>query len=184
MDFIQRDRAVLAVVDVQERLLPAIPEDRRAGVLKNVLIAVDAAKILGVPTIVTEQYPKGLGPTLPSVKEHIGDGFAPVEKVAFSCGRSPEFRAALEATGRKDVILTGVEAHVCVLQTAIDLINAGYRVYVPADGVASRRELDSERGLALMDKAGAIVGTTEAFVFQLLERAGTDEFKAISKLVK
>jgi nicotinamidase-related amidase len=184
MDFIRRDQAVLAVVDVQERLLPAIPEDRRAGVLRNVLIAVDAARVLGVPTIVTEQYPKGLGRTVPDVREHLGEAFAPVEKVVFSCGRSPEFRAALDATGRRDVILCGVETHVCVLQTAIDLINAGYRVYVPADGVASRRVLDTERGLALMDKAGAVVGTTEAFVFQLLERAGTDEFKAISKLVK
>jgi nicotinamidase-related amidase len=82
------------------------------------------------------------------------------------------------------VILCGVESHVCVLQTAIDLINDGYRVYVPADAVTSRRQLDWERGTALMERAGAIVGTTELFLFQLLERAGTDEFKAISKLVK
>jgi nicotinamidase-related amidase len=91
---------------------------------------------------------------------------------------------ALKDLGRSSVLLCGVETHVCVLQTAIDLVNDGYRVYVPADAVVSRKELDYEKGIGLMDKAGAIVGTTEAFLFQLLERAGTDEFKQISKLVR
>jgi nicotinamidase-related amidase len=181
---LSRARAVLAVIDVQERLLPAIPEERRTQVLRNVLIAIDAATILGLPTVASEQYPKGLGPTVPEVREHLGDTCTPVEKLVFSCGRSPEFRAALEATGRRDVILCGVEAHVCVLQTTLDLLGNGYRVFVPADAVASRRLLDWERGLALMERAGAVVGTTEIFVFQLLERAGTDEFRAISKLVR
>lgn len=178
-----RDRVTLAVIDVQERLLAAFPDDRRALVVRNTLIAIDAARILGVPIVASEQYPKGLGPTIPEIRERLGET-APIEKIVFSCGRSPEFRAALDATARRDVILCGVEAHVCVLQTAIDLMNDGYRVYVPADAVTSRRALDWERALALLTQAGAIVGTTEMFVFQLLERAGTDEFKAISKLVK
>jgi len=184
MDFISRDRAVLAVIDVQERLLGAIPEDRRATLVRNVLIAIDAAQILNIPIIVSEQYPKGLGPTIPEIRQRLGDGFSPVEKLVFSCGRSTEFRAALDATNRREVIVCGVESHVCVFQTALDLMNDGYRVHVPADGIASRRVLDWERAVALMEDAGAIVGTIEMFLFQLLERAGTDEFKAVSKLVR
>src|SRR5690349_4579570 len=116
MDFISRERAVLAVIDVQERLVAAMPEDGRAVMLRNVLIAIDAAKILNIPVLVSEQYPKGLGPTMPEVRAHLGDAFAPVEKIVFSCGRSTEFRAALDATNRREVILCGVESHVCVFQ--------------------------------------------------------------------
>ena len=184
MHLLDRENTVLAVVDMQERLLNAFTEESRASVVRNTTIAVEAAGVLGIPSVVTEQYPKGLGPTVADVRDRIGPGFAPIEKLVFSCGRSPEFRTAIEATGRRDILICGVEAHVCVLQTAVDLTNDGYRVYVPADAVRSRRDLDWERGLALMEQAGATVGTTELFLFQLLERAGTDEFKQIAKLVK
>jgi nicotinamidase-related amidase len=184
MELLHRDRTVLAIVDMQERLLDAFPDDRRAEVIKHTLIALDAAIILGVPVVVSEQYPKGLGPTIPQIRERMGERFEPIEKLVFSCGRSPQFTAALDATHRKDVLLTGVESHICVLQTAVDLMKEGYRVYVAADAVRSRRDLDWQRALSLLENAGAIVGTTEMFVFQLLERAGTDEFKAVSKLVK
>lgn len=184
MTFIQRQETVLVIIDMQERLLPAIPEDRRASVVRNALIAIEAARVLTIPVVVSEQYPKGLGPTIADVRDRLGEQFAPIEKLAFSCGRSAEFKEALQATGRQDVLLMGVEAHVCVLQTAVDLLNAGYRVFVAADGIASRRLLDYDRAIALLDKSGAIVGTTEMFLFQILERAGTDEFKAISKLVR
>jgi nicotinamidase-related amidase len=184
MELLRRENVVLAVVDMQERLLQAFPEATRAAVVRNAAISVEAAGVLGIPVIATEQYPKGLGPTVAEIRERAGADFAPIEKLVFSCSRSPEFRTALEATGRKDVLICGVEAHVCVLQTVMDLTRDGYRVFVPADGVRSRRDLDWERGIALMERAGATVGTTELFLFQLLERAGTDEFKQISKLVK
>jgi nicotinamidase-related amidase len=184
MTLLSRGSAVLAVVDVQERLLAAFPEPVRDAVVKHVSTLVESAGVLGVPIVVSEQYPKGLGPTVADVRDRLGAAFAPIEKMVFSCGRSPEFRAVLDATGRRDVVLCGVESHVCVLQTAVDLLTDGYRVFVPADAVRSRRDLDWERSLALMDKAGVTVGTTEMFLFQLLERAGTDEFKRISKLVK
>jgi nicotinamidase-related amidase len=184
MDLLRCENTVLAVVDMQERLLNALQEGDRAAVVRNVAIAVEAAGVLGIPTLVTEQYPKGLGPTAVEIRARMGADFAPIEKLVFSCGRSPEFRAALDATGRRDVLICGIEAHVCVLQTVMDLTSGGYRVYVPADAVRSRRDLDWERGLALMDKAGATVGTTELFLFQLLERAGTDAFRRISTLVK
>lgn len=181
---IRRERAVLAVIDLQERLLAAFPEERREAVINRAALTIDVAKVLGIPTLVSEQYRKGLGPTVAPIRDRLGEAFAPIEKLAFSCGRSPEFRTAFEATGRKDVLITGVEAHVCVLQTTLDLIRDGYHVFVVTDAVTSRRDTDLNAALALMNKAGAVLGTAEIFAFQLLERAGTDEFKQISKLVK
>jgi nicotinamidase-related amidase len=184
MDFIQKDKTSLVVIDMQERLINAIPEKTRESITKNAGILIESAKTLGIPITVTEQYPKGLGLTIPGIKEAVGNDFSPIEKVVFSCARSPEFKSALKGTGRQEVLICGIETHVCVLQTVIDLINDGYTVYVPADAVASRKELDWERGIKLIENAGAIVGTTETFLFQLLERAGTEEFKKISRLIK
>lgn len=184
MDFLKKEDAALVVVDMQEKLMSAMPEAESGLAVKNVRILLEAARILNIPIHVTEQYPKGLGPTIGEIKESAGEGFHPIEKLVFSCARSDEFMEELKGLERSSVILCGVETHVCVLQTAIDLVNDGYRVYVPADAVVSRKELDWEKGIGLMDKAGAVVGTTEAFLFQLLERAGTDEFKQISKLVR
>ena len=183
MNFINKEDTSFVVVDVQERLMGAMPEDITETNLKNMKILLEAAKVLGIPVTVTEQYPKGLGPTIEEIKDSV-DNFAPVEKVVFSCARSPEFESAIKDLGRGSVLLCGVETHVCVLQTAIDMVNKGYTVYVPADAVISRRELDWEKGINLIEKAGAVVGTTEAFLFQLLETAGTDEFKQISRLVR
>jgi nicotinamidase-related amidase len=180
----RREHAALVVIDMQERLLGAFPEDRGQQVIDRTLLAIDVAKVLGLPIIVSEQYPKGLGPTIAPIRERLGETFKPIEKLAFSCGKSPEFKEAFDATGKKDVLIAGVEAHVCVLQTVNDLIRTGAHVFVASDAVTSRRDSDKAAGLALMDKAGAVVGSAEIFAFQLLERAGTDEFKQISKLVK
>ena len=184
MDFLKKEDAALVVVDMQEKLMSAMPETESGLAVKNEKILLEAARILTIPIHVTEQYPKGLGPTIGEIRESAGEGFHPIEKLVFSCARSDEFMEEMKGFERSSVILCGVETHVCVLQTAIDLVNDGYRVYGPADAVVSRKELDWEKGIELMDKAGAVVGTTEAFLFQLLERAGTDEFKQISKLVR
>jgi nicotinamidase-related amidase len=184
MELPRRDNTVVALIDMQERLLNAFPEATREAVTKSARTLLLGGQVLGLPVVVSEQYPKGLGPTLADLREAMGPAFRPIEKLVFSCGRSPEFRTALAATARRDVIVAGVEAHVCVLQTVLDLTADGYRVYIPADAVASRRASDADRALALMQQAGAIVGTTELFLFHLLERAGTDEFKQISRLVK
>lgn len=180
----RREHAALVVIDMQERLLAAFAEDRRQAVIDRTVLAIDVATVLGLPIVVSEQYPKGLGPTIAPIRERLDGRFAPIEKLAFSCGRSPEFRTALEATTRRDILVAGVEAHVCVLQTVNDLLRAGYHVFTMADAVTSRRDSDKSAGLGLMDKAGATVGTTEIFAFQLLERAGSDEFRLISKLVR
>ncbi len=184
MDFIQRDSISLAVIDMQEKLINAIPQEIRESTIRNSNILIETAKTLNIPITVTEQYPKGLGSTIPEIKDAIGDGFKPIEKLVFSCARSPEFKSALKEKGREEVLICGIETHVCVLQTVLDLINQGYKVHVPADAVTSRKELDWEIGIKLIERAGGIVGTTETFVFQLLERAGTEEFKKISKLLK
>ncbi len=184
MDFIQRENVSLVVIDMQERLMGAIPEEKRTLTIKNAAVLIESAKTFQIPIIVTEQYPRGLGSTIPEIRDCIGEGFKPIEKVVFSCARAPEFKSEIEETGRREVLICGIETHVCVLQTVIDMANKGYAVYVPADAVASRKDLDWEKGIGLIEKAGAFVGTTEAFLFQLLERAGTDEFKTISKLIK
>jgi nicotinamidase-related amidase len=184
MDFLDRHSTALLVVDMQERLLGAFAEERRAPVVRYASILVDTARTMGMPVIVTEQYAKGLGPTIAEIKDRVGPGVAPIEKMVFSCGRSPAFKTALAATGKRDLVICGVETHVCVLQTAMDLAREGYRIHVPADAVTSRRDLDWKLGLELMQKAGAEIGTTEIYAFQLLERAGTDEFKTISRLIR
>jgi nicotinamidase-related amidase len=184
MDFVRRENLSLVVIDMQERLMNAIPERKRKSIIKSAAVLIEAAKTFEVPITVTEQYPRGLGPTIHEIKDCVGDGFKPIEKVVFSCARSPEFKSAIEKTHKREALICGIETHVCVLQTVIDMINGGYVLYVPADAVASRKDLDWEKGICLIEKAGAVVGTTEAFVFQLLERAGTDEFKTISKLLK
>ncbi|MCC6712728.1 MAG: hydrolase [Candidatus Dadabacteria bacterium] len=184
MDFLKREDTVLVVIDMQERLMSAMPDIHSRVAVRNVRVLIEAAKVLGIPVLATEQYPKGLGPTIEDVTDSLGEGVKPIEKVVFSCARAEEFGDAVKELGRSSYILAGTETHVCVLQTAVDLVNEGYNVYVPADAVVSRNDLDWQKGLDLMGKAGATVGTTEAFLFMLLERAGTDEFKAVSKLVK
>lgn len=184
MDFLKKEDTVLVVIDMQERLMSAMPDLNSRVAVRNVRVLIEAAKVLDIPVLVTEQYPKGLGPTIEEVRDSLENGAAPIEKIVFSCARSPEFGDAIKTLGRSSYILAGVETHVCVLQTAVDLVNEGYNVYVPADAVVSRNDLDWQKALDLMGKAGATVGTTEAFLFMLLERAGTEEFKAVSKLVK
>ncbi|MBZ0254206.1 MAG: hydrolase [Candidatus Methylomirabilis sp.] len=180
---LRAEDAVLVVVDLQERLMAAMPEDRRASVTRNAGILLAAARALGVPVLATEQYPKGLGPTIPEIAGALGDA-RPIDKLDFSACGEPRFREALSATGRKQAIVVGVEAHVCVFQTVVDLVDAGLAVHVPADAVASRTEESRRVAEALIREAGGVVTTTEAAAFQLVGRAGTDAFKIVSKLVK
>jgi nicotinamidase-related amidase len=173
MGLLARDRAALIVVDVQEAF-------RRyasfAAVAESCAKLVQAARVLELPTLVSEQYPKGLGHTAPEVG--IGD-HRPIEKTVFSAARADSFDLA----GRDQAIVCGIETHVCVSQTVLDLLAEGIEVHVPADAVASRHAIDYERGLERLERAGAVVSTVEAALFELLERAGTPEFKAVQKLI-
>lgn len=174
---------VLVVVDVQERLFNAMDAERRDDMVANVKILVSAARRLDVPVLVTEQYPKGLGRTLPELRALLGDA-PPFEKTAFSCAGASGFVARLCALGADHVILTGIEAHVCVLITALDLLSQGLRVSIVADAVCSRRSANLEIGLAQARQAGAVVTATETVVFQLVGNADSDAFRELSKLLR
>jgi nicotinamidase-related amidase len=177
-----RDRALLLVVDLQEKLAKAMAPEELARVEKNTAILIKAAQKLGVPVVASEQYPKGLGPTLESLRALLPE--PPVEKLEFSCGASRGIALRIYKEQRPQIIVAGMEAHVCVFQTVRDLQLGGYRAFVPQDAVCSRTDANKQVGLRLMDKCGATVTSTEAVVFDLLGAAGTPEFKEISALVK
>jgi nicotinamidase-related amidase len=177
-------KASLLIVDVQDRLLPAMADG--AGVVSRCKLLLKAAKDLDVPVAVSEQYPKGLGHTVEPLKADIGNA-AVFEKLSFSCWRDDLLRAALiklHDGGRPQVIIAGIEAHVCVLQSALDLAQAGFGVFVVADGVSSRAEESKALALQRMGHAGIEVVNTEMVVFELLGKAGTAEFKELSALLK
>jgi nicotinamidase-related amidase len=173
MALLDRDRAALVVVDVQEGFRPY---ESFAGVAAAAAKLIAAARLLGVPALVSEQYPKGLGHSAPE----LGLQDEPrIEKSVFSAARADGF----DLQGRDQAIVCGIETHVCVSQTAHDLLGKGVEVHIPADAVGSRHAIDYERGLERLERAGAVVGTVEAALFELLERAGTPEFKQVQKLI-
>ena len=173
MSLLERDRAVLVVVDVQEGFRPYATFEEVARACSKL---VRGAHILEVPRVVSEQYPKGLGHTAQEVD--LRDELI-VEKTVFSAARAEGF----ELGGRTQAIVCGIETHVCVSQTVHDLMGGGIEVHVPADAVGSRHRLDYERGLERLERAGAVVSTVESVLFELLERAGTPEFKQVQRLI-
>ena len=178
---IRKEQSATVVIDIQERLFPFIYEaDRLAA---NVIKLIQGLKVLEMPMFVTEQYSKGLGPTIPAVREALGE-FQPLEKMTFSCCGAPSLMSALRDSGCKTVILFGIEAHACVLQTAIDLLEANFVPVVVEDGISSRRLNDKQVAVARMRQEGAIVTTYESLLLELCVEAGTDRFKAISKIIK
>ena len=174
---LERDRAALVVVDVQEAFRPAVGEFE--SVAHNAGVLVQGARTLGLPVVVSEQYPKGLGRTVPEVGEHL-EGTDPLEKVVFSACRAEGF----DLDGRDQALVCGIEAHVCVEQTVQDLLDQDVEVHVAADAVTSRTALNRRLGLEKMERSGAWVTSTEMALFELVGRAGTDEFKQIQALVK
>jgi nicotinamidase-related amidase len=194
---LEQTSAVL--VDVQERLFPHMAE--RDALLANLPLLLRGLRILDVPLIVTQQYSKGLGSTIPEIRETLGwendppkTGQSPdpgeataapfIEKIAFSCWDEPAFRDALQELARERVLLAGIESHVCVLQTAVDLKQAGYIPVVIEDCTSSRRERDKRAALHRLQAEGILITTYESILFELTREAGTDTFKAISRLVK
>lgn len=176
-----REKTAFVMVDVQEKLLPAMHD--RARLLKNASFMLQSAGIMGVPVIATEQYPKGLGGTVKALQLPPGARH-PAEKMHFSCFCSPEFERRLRETGAKAVVIFGIEAHVCVLQTALDALDRGYDVRVVADAVSSRTAENKALALERMRQSGILVESTEMVLFQMLQKAGTDEFRKVSALVK
>ncbi len=179
---LDRTRTAVLVIDVQSRLAPSMPPDALARLVKYGRALVGAGKELGMPVLATEQYPKGLGETIPELREVLPS--PPLVKMHFSCGADPGFMAALEKTGRRQVVVCGMETHVCVFQTVRDLVAAGYEVHVCSDAVTSRTEEHRRTGLDLCREAGAAITTAETAIFDLLHVAGTPEFKKVAPLVK
>jgi nicotinamidase-related amidase len=181
---LDRANAVLLIIDVQERLGAAMDAVRFERLLKNTEILVESAKTLGLPIVVTEQYPKGLGPTVPALRRALPPELQPISKLAFSAAAVEPVAQGLRQLNRKQIIVTGMETHVCVFQSVRDLLGAGYLPFVPSDTVLSRTPDNHDTGLALMREAGATVTSTESVVFDLLGEAGTPEFKKLSALLK
>lgn len=179
---LDRNSAVLLVIDIQEKLSKAMDSETLGQVTGNVSTLLEAAKELNIPVLATEQYVRGLGETLPELKEKLPHGA--LEKMSFSCCGDETFTNRLNELQRKQVIVTGMETHICVLQTVLELLAQGNHVHVVSDAVISRKKKNWKLGLNIAAAAGAVITSTEAALFQLLKVAGTDEFKKLSKLVK
>lgn len=175
---IRREESLLVIIDMQERLVPAVAE--REKVVENTLRLARFARIAGLPVLVTEQ--QKLGDTLPEIREALG-GFKPFPKLEFNCFGSGAFAEEVRRLDRGTMILAGVEAHICVAQTALHGVSE-YRVHVVSDAVSSRDPWNKEVSLRRMGQAGVAVTSTEMVIYELLEKAGTDEFREVLKLVK
>jgi nicotinamidase-related amidase len=172
--------SVLVIVDVQDKLLALIPQT--PALLINIEFLLDAGKLLSVPVLATEQYPKGLGPTAASIAERLPRPIP--EKTAFSCFGSAEFAQQVVGAGRSTAVLAGIESHVCVMQTALDLLERGSKVVIPVDAVAARGTIDHDTALHRLERAGALLTTSEAVVFEWLGSSASPVFKAASALVQ
>ena len=169
------------VIDYQEKLAPHMFDGDQVS--KNVEVLIQGLQVLEIPLIVTQQYTNGLGRTIPSIENYLKD-IDKIEKISFSCCGEDKFVQNLKKSGRKIVIISGIEAHVCVLQTTIDLVNTGYQPVVVDDCISSRKINDKQIALKRMIEEGAIITTFESILFELCQIAGNEKFKAISKLVK
>ena len=178
---IDRHQSLLLIVDIQEKLAPAIHEGAAAIANNQRLLA--AADRLGVPIVVSEQYVRGLGPTVPALQP-LPPRAQRFEKMHFSCAREPGFLDLIADSGRRRIIVTGMEAHVCVLQTVLGLLDAGYAVCLVEDATSSRTPANRAAAISRMREAGADIVTTEMVLFEWLARAGTDEFRTLLPLIK
>ena len=178
---INRNDSLAVIIDVQEKLFPLIHE--HVQLAKNIVIVIKGLRTLGIPMLVTQQYTKGLGATVSPIHEALGE-YEHIEKMAFSCCGDDKFISELDRTNRKTVIIMGIECHVCVLQTTLDLLERGFRVVVIEDCVSSRKLNDKLVAVERMRSAGAVISTYESILFELTQVSGTQEFKSIVKLVK
>lgn len=188
LDGLSRSRAALLVIDIQERLCAAMPQDAVERVVRSTGILLEAARRLHLPVVVTEQYPKGLGPTVAALEPALA-AIEPAhlhrfEKLEFSSAAAPAFAGVASAIGRDQWIIAGMETHVCVLQTARDLRRRGAAVHLVTDAVSSRTKANFRVGMAQLRALGVVETSVETVVFDLLGKAGGDDFKALSKLIK
>ncbi len=178
------NNSCLVVIDIQTRLTAVMPLKVLARLKRNINILLQSANTLSIPVLATEQYPKGLGPTEPEIVKLLPDNTLKFEKTCFSCTGAENFLQQLNKMGRKQIILVGIEAHVCVLQTAIQLIAEGYQVFVAADGVCSRHRENYEASLKRMSRANVVICNAESILFEWLRDAKHEHFKELSSLIQ
>lgn len=180
---LKEDNSVLVIIDIQQRLLAAMSPPSAESIVANTSILVQASQLMNVPCMVTEQYPKGLGTTVSQLSTHLPATLQAIEKTCFSCTDSAEFMSSLRASHRRQVILTGMEAHICVLQTALALQAQGFQVFIVEDAVCSRTQQNKDNALQRLRQAGVIITNTESVLFEWLGDAKHPDFKALSKLI-
>lgn len=178
-ELLTTQNSLLLVVDVQEKLMPHIAnQDRVAAMIERL---VKGAKLANVPIVCSEQYPKGLGSTITPLRDELNCNR--LEKLTFSCVGTESIRAEISQAAKQKIVLCGVETHICILQTALDLLAEGYEVYLPTDAVSSRSETDHDYGIRRLEGQGVVPTTSEACLFEWCERAGTDLFSEVRNLV-
>ena len=178
---LDKNDTALLIIDIQERLATVMKQ--REPVVKNCIHLVELARMLHIPIVVTEQYPKGIGHTVEEIKHALPE-YQPLEKLTFSCCDEPSFLPAIKNLNKKTLILTGMETHICILQTCIGLLQGGFNVHVVKDAMCSRTKENWKTACEYMRDAGAVITCTETVLFQLLKTAGTEEFRTISKRIK
>ncbi len=179
---LKEDNSFLVIIDIQQRLLSAMPEHRGKAMVSQAAILGQVADQLNIPIVVTEQYPKGLGETVEVLQAHISSSNK-IEKTCFSCADSKAFMSSLRSSHRRQVVLTGMEAHICVLQTALALLAQGFQVFVVEDAICSRTQQNQDNALQRLRQAGVIITNTESAVFEWLANAKHSEFRTLSKLI-
>ncbi len=181
ISLLNKEHTGLVIVDVQTKLMAVMGQGKR--VADNIKKLLHLAGLFEIPVILTEQYPRMMGPTVPEIKEVL-PAYEPMDKMDFNCCEVESFNNRLRSKGLVNIILTGIETHICIFQTCAGLLEKGYIVHVPRDAVDSRTEENWSTGIDLMEKTGAVITSTEAVIFQILKKAGTKEFKEMLKLVK
>ena len=177
---IKKDETLFLIVDIQERLFNSMEYNIRKGFVKNVGRLIETCRVYAIPIILAEQYQSGLGPTIPDVKEKLPDSVTAHDKIHFDCMSDEQLKNRIAESGKKTVIISGIETHICVLFTCLSLLGEGYHVVIASDAVCSRRKHEWKMGITAMRQAGAVIYPAESISFMVMEKFGTEEFKALS----
>jgi nicotinamidase-related amidase len=183
VELLDSANSIVMLVDIQDRLLSAMPDGVRARMIEQISILLTAANVLDVPVMITEQYPKGLGTTDNELTKMVKSDVPIIEKTRFSCAQVEAVRLHLEKQGRNKVVLVGMETHICILQTAMDLLGMGYQVYVLEDAVSSRSKSNQYNALQRMRAGGVVITNVESSLFEWIGDAQHPEFKTLAKLI-
>jgi len=179
---LEPEDSLLLIIDLQEKFKPVI--EKWDEIVSNTAKLIYTFRILDLPIIITEQYPEGLGSSVAEIKNALGDEYKPIKKVEFDALSNPRIMLKVEEKDRKNLVITGIEAHVCILQTSLSALQRGYRVHLPWDAISARKESDIELAMRRLEQAGALTASTEMIIFQLLKSSKNPKFKEVQSVVK